>query len=160
MITQEVHYHSNWKRNQDAVYWAKLSRAQDRGLQFWQTKSHAIFVQGPVPADCICRVISQNGDRILFERLSTPRPAPKVTLKSTCHSQQQQQQSLCDDVSTSTRKLVRDFEPVDDKKPQFEIDLRVEEVSQDAILEDEEKMKEINIKLDKVQNWIMHKIHS
>ena len=29
-------------------------------------------------------------------------------------------------------------------KPQFEIDLRVERVSQDAILQDEEKMKEVN----------------
>ena len=28
-----------------------------------------------------------------------------------------------------------------DKKPQFEIDLRVERVSQDAILQDEEQMK-------------------
>ena len=42
------------------------------------------------------------------------------------------------------RKLVRDSESVVDKKPQFEIDLRVEGVSQDAILQDEEKMKEIN----------------
>ena len=62
------------------------------------------------------------------------RPAPKVTLKSNWHSQQQQQQSLCDDVSTSTRRLVRDPEPA-------EINLRVEGVSQDATVQDEEKMK-------------------
>ena len=43
-----------------------------------------------------------------------------------------------------TRKLVRDSEPVDDKKPKFEIDLRVEGVPQDVILKDEEQMKEIN----------------
>ena len=30
-ILQTVHYHSNWKRNQDAVYWITLSTAQDRG---------------------------------------------------------------------------------------------------------------------------------
>ena len=84
----------------------------------------------------------------MFGRLSTPRPAPKVTLKCNWHSQQQQQQqSLCDDVSTSTRKLVtgqsgirdvrgntRDSKTVVDRKPQFEIYLRVEGVSQDAIL--------------------------
>ena len=34
------------------------------------------------------------------------------------------------------------------KKPQFEIDLRVEGESQDAILQDEEKRKEINEKLE------------
>ena len=167
-----MHCHSNWKRNQDAVYWVKLSRAQDQGLPSWQTKSHATIVHNPVLADCIFKVISQNGDRILFERLSTPRPAPKVTLKSNWHSQQQQpQQSLSDDASTSTRKLVagqtgkRDVRRYTTdlqmtKKPQFEIYLRVEGVSQDAILQDEEKMKEINKQLEKVKNWIMHKIHS
>ena len=97
-VPQKVHYQSHWKRNQDAVHWVKLSRAQDQRIAFLasevtcnhRTRSH--------------RVISQNGDRTLFERLSTSRPAPKVKLKSNWHSQQQQ--SICDDVSTSTRKLV------------------------------------------------------
>ena len=93
--------------------------------------------------------MSQNGDRILIGRLSTPRPAPKVTLNSNWQSQKQQ--SLCDDVSTSTRRLVRDPEPAVEKKPQFEIDLRVEGVSQGGILQDEEKMKEINEKLEKLK---------
>ena len=44
----------------------------------------------PVPGDCIYRVISQKGDRVQFERLATPRPAPKVTLQSNWHTQQQQ----------------------------------------------------------------------
>ena len=56
--------------------------------------------------------------------------------------------------------LLRDSEPVDDKKPQFEIDLRVERVSQDAILQCDEKMKEINEKVGAVKNWIMHEVHS
>ena len=47
-------------------------------------------------------------------------------------------------------KLERDSVPVGDKKPQFEIDRRVEGVSQDAILQDEEK-KEINKKLEKLR---------
>ena len=46
---------------------------------------------------------SQIGDRVIFERLATPRPAPKVTLKSNWRTRQQQQQqpqqsSLEDDV--------------------------------------------------------------
>ena len=171
-----MHYHSHWKRNQDAFNWVNLSRTQDQGLPFWQAQSHAIIVHDPVPAECICKVISQNGDRLLFERLSTPRPAPKVTLKSNWQSQQQLQQphqSVCDDVSistrklvtdqtgirdvrgyttndhTSTRKLVRNPEPVVEKKPQFEVDLRVDGVSQDAILQDIAKMQEMNEKLEK-----------
>ena len=85
----------------------------------------------------------------MFERLSTPQPAPKVTLKANWHSQQQHQR-VCDDV-TSTRRLVRDPEPAVEEKPRFEIDLRVEGVSQDAVLQDEEKMNEINKKLKQLR---------
>ena len=52
-------------------------------------------------------------------------------------------------MSTSTRRLVRDPEPAVDKKQPFEIDLRVTGGSQDAVLQDEEKMKEITEKLEK-----------
>ena len=51
------------------------------------------------------------------------------------------------DDQTNKRKLVRNPEPVVDKKPQFEIDLRVEGVSQVAFLQDQEKMKEFNEKV-------------
>ena len=44
-----------------------------------------------------------------------------------------------------------------DKKPHFEIDLQVEGVSQDAILQDEEQMKEINNKLEKLFVMIWRK---
>ena len=73
---------ANGKTNQDAVYWINLARAQDKGLQFWPTWSHAIIVCSTVSADCIHKVISQNGERTLFERLSTPQPAPKIVLKN------------------------------------------------------------------------------
>ena len=55
------------------------------------------------------------------------------------------------DDQTSTRRLVRDLEPAVEEKPQFEIDLRVEGVSQDAILQYEEKMTEIHKKLEKLR---------
>ena len=55
------------------------------------------------------------------------------------------------DDQTSTRRLVRGSEPAVEKKPQFEIDFQVEEVSHDAILQDEEKIKEINEKLEKLK---------
>ena len=107
-VPQKVHYHSHWQPNQDAVYWLKVSRAHDQGLQLWQTKSYAIIVHSLVPADCINKVTSQNGDRILFERLSTPRPAPKDTLKSTWQSQQQQQQQSIWESQSGTRDVKGD----------------------------------------------------
>ena len=74
-------------------------------MQFWQTKSFAIITHATVPGDCIYRVISQNGDRVLFERLATPRPAPKVTLKSKWHTQQQQQLTLMEGVNRISKEI-------------------------------------------------------
>ena len=79
---QKQCFETQWKRNQDAVYLIKLSRAQDQGLRFWKTKSFAIITDTTVLGDCIDRVTSQKGDRVIFEWFATPRPAPKVTLKS------------------------------------------------------------------------------
>ena len=60
---RKVHYDGKWKTNQHAVYWINLARAQDKGLQFWQTRSHATTVCSSVPADCIYKVISQRGEK-------------------------------------------------------------------------------------------------
>ena len=89
---KKVHYYSKSKNSQDAVYWINSARAQDKGLRFWQTRSHAVIVYSSVSADCIYKVISQKEERTLFERLSTPRPAPKTVLESAWQSKQQQQQ--------------------------------------------------------------------
>ena len=89
------------------------SELNDQGLQFWQTKSFSIITNDIAPGDCSHRVISQNGDRELFERLATPRPAPKVTLRSNWFVQQQQQTIRNEDVATresraGTRDETRD----------------------------------------------------
>ena len=100
---RKVHYHSTWKNTQDAAYWINFVRAQDKGLRFWQTRSQAEIVHNSVPTDCIDKVIPQKGERTLFERLSTPRPAPKIVIKSAWQSQRQDSERG----STRTKKLVR-----------------------------------------------------
>ena len=80
-VPQKVHYQTCWKRNQDAVYW----------IHFIQSAG-SIITNATVPRDCTDRVISQNWDRVIFERVATPRPAPKVTLKSNWLTKQKQQQ--------------------------------------------------------------------
>ena len=108
---RKVHYHSTWKNTQDAACWINFVRAQDKGIRFWQTRSQAEIVHNSVPTDCIDKVISQKGERTLFDRLSTPRPAPKIVIESAWQSQQQQQphqqQQDSESGSTRTRKLVR-----------------------------------------------------
>ena len=50
---RKVHSHSKWKPRHDADYWINLARAQEKGLQFWQTRSHVIIVYNTVLAFCI-----------------------------------------------------------------------------------------------------------
>ena len=51
-----MHCNSTWKPHQDAVHWIHLARAQEKGLQFWQTRSHATVVGDSVLADGIDKV--------------------------------------------------------------------------------------------------------
>ena len=94
-------------------------------------------------------MISQREKELLFERLSTPRPASKIVHKSAWHSQQQQQQDTPERSASGTRKPVRKEEqgtPTDDPElpsvrklmrsteslvekvvgPDFGVDLRIE----------------------------------
>ena len=88
------------------MYWVRLSKAQDQGLEFWQTNSFEIMRYATIPRDCIDRVTSQNGERVDFERLETPRPVPEAILKKNWHSQQQQQHSSSCTVVPSLVKTV------------------------------------------------------
>ena len=83
---RKVHYHSKWKNTQDAVYSVNLACGQGNGLRSWQTRSHAEIENNSVPGHYIHKVISQKGKRTLFERLSTPRPAPKTAVKNAWQS--------------------------------------------------------------------------
>ena len=68
---------------EDAVYWVSSARAQDEGLQFWQTTVECHCCIQFLPSECIYKVIFRNGERVFFfwERLATARPPPKVALK-------------------------------------------------------------------------------
>ena len=55
------------------------NKAQDKGLKFWQTRSH--FLYDTVPADCIERVVRTLSEVMLYQRTPTPRPPPKIVSK-------------------------------------------------------------------------------
>ena len=78
---RKVHYQIHWRPEQDAVYWIHLSTAQDAGLEFWQTGSHAIITYQSVTKECVVKVVSESGKRELFARQLTPRERPKATLR-------------------------------------------------------------------------------
>ena len=68
---RKVSYKTKWTHAQNTVYWIHLARTQERELQLWQTRSHAIFVHHSVPPDRIERVMPENGEKTLYQRLET-----------------------------------------------------------------------------------------
>ena len=44
-------YKNTWKPLQDTVFWCNLMFAQEKGLQFYQTRSHAVILQDTLPAE-------------------------------------------------------------------------------------------------------------
>ena len=49
-------YKISWKAQQNTVYWCNLKLAHKKGLQFYQTRSHAITLFKTLPAMCIEKV--------------------------------------------------------------------------------------------------------
>ena len=112
--------------------------------KFWQTRSRAIVAHDSEPADCIDKVVSENGEKTLYQRLSTPRPAPKIILKSVWTLQQQQQRQQQD-----TFRCTRT--PVGEEENSFQADLTIQGVPPNAVLEDQEGMSKIQEIVDKVR---------
>ena len=80
---RQVPYRTRWKVNQDAVYWINLTSAQEKGLAFWQTRSNAMVLDNPVPADCLQKVAPTKTEEILCRKIHlSPSLPPKVILKS------------------------------------------------------------------------------
>ena len=128
-----------------------------KDCKFWQTRSNAVIVFNSVPTDCIYKVISQKGERTLFQRLSTPRPAPKIVLKSA--RQPQQQQDTSESSASGTRKLERRDESTVETESEFKVDLRIEGIAQDVILKDDERMGKIQEVVENEER-LMHEIYS
>ena len=63
-------------------YFGHLELAQERGLQFYQTRSHAVVVYNTLPAACIEKAVCmKTTDEIYQKVLFTPR-VPRLVLKS------------------------------------------------------------------------------
>ena len=76
---RKVHYQIHWRPEQDAVYWIHLSTAQDVGLEFWQTGSNAIITYQSVPKECVVKVVSERGKRIVRKTTQTSRTTKRNT---------------------------------------------------------------------------------
>ena len=129
---RKVHNMSNWEVTQDAIYWINLRQAQDKGLQFWQTRSHAVILYDSVPTDCIEKVVSTKTGVILHQRIPTPRSLPKIVLTDSWQVQRDDQSQR----HTGIGKPIADEESI-------KIDLRVQGVPHKAAVEDEDRTRRI-----------------
>ena len=78
---RKVQYKSKWKIIQDAIFWTNLKKAQDKGLQFWQTRSHALSFTTLCQLTALEEWRTPTCEVILNQRTSTPRPPPKIILR-------------------------------------------------------------------------------
>ena len=72
-------YKNTWKRLQNTVFWCNLKLAQERGLQFYQTRSNAVIIFGTLLAEFIEKVKCMKTKDQLYERES-------VILRKACCS--------------------------------------------------------------------------
>ena len=85
-------YRNHWKVHQNAVYWVHLATVQKLGLVFYQTGSNAIIHYISVPTECITKVMSTKSKDVLFEKVRlTPRPQPRIVLKTARRTQQEEE---------------------------------------------------------------------
>ena len=65
-------YKNTWKRFQNTVFWCSLKLAQQRGLQFYQTRSRAVVLYNTLLADCIDRAVCmKTADELLNSESAT-----------------------------------------------------------------------------------------
>ena len=74
-------YTNTWKRLQNTEFWCKLKLAQQRGLQFYRTRSNAVILFDTLPAEFIERAFCMKTKDQLYQRESVIL-RPRVVLKS------------------------------------------------------------------------------
>ena len=78
-------YKNTWKHFQNTVFWCILKVAQQRGLQFYQTRSNAVIVYDTLPAEFIEKAICIKTKDQLYQRESVI-VRPRVVLRPNSQS--------------------------------------------------------------------------
>ena len=70
---------NTWKPLQDTVHWCNFMLAQEKGLQFYQTRSHTVILCDTLPAECIEKTICMKTEEQLYQREGV---RPRVVLRA------------------------------------------------------------------------------
>ena len=93
-------YKNTWRPHQNTVYWCNVQLAQKRGLQFYQTRSHAIVLYNTLLAVCVETAVRMKTQEELYHKVYQSPRLPRVILKP--NSQCGQQDQLDQEARTSS----------------------------------------------------------
>ena len=104
-------YNNTWRALQSTFHWCNLKLAQRKGLEFYQTRSHAIALFNSLTAMCIEKVVYMKTGEELYCTVSQSQRLPRVVLTS--NSRHGRQNPLNPDARKSTdhqseRRLYRE----------------------------------------------------
>ena len=72
-----------WKQHQNTVYWVDTKLAHKKGFKFYQTRSNAIILHDTLPGCFIPKAIMMKSGEVIYEKVyASPRPLPKISLKT------------------------------------------------------------------------------
>ena len=80
---------NTWKPLQNTENWCNLKLAQERVLQIYQTRSHAIVLYDTLSAVCIERAVGMKTKGELYLKVRLTLRLPRVVLKANSLSGQQ-----------------------------------------------------------------------
>ena len=82
-------YRNNWNVNENTVYWCNLKLSQGKGLQFHQTRSHAIALCNTLLAICTEKVVQmKTGEEFYCKIYQSPRLPRFVLTPNSRHKRQ------------------------------------------------------------------------
>ena len=73
---------NTWKRLQNIVFWCNLKLSQVKGLQFYQTQSHAVVLLSTLPAACKEKAVCMKTQDEFYQKVRLTPRMPRVVLKS------------------------------------------------------------------------------
>ena len=107
-------YKNTWRVHENTVYWCNLKLAQRKGLQFYQTRSHALALFITLPAICTEKVVyMKTGEARSPRVVRTPNlqygrqglPNPEARKTTDHHSEQSvQYRETCRPLLEDTRR--------------------------------------------------------
>ena len=149
-------YENTWKRLQNTVVWCNLELVQEKGLQFYQTRSHAVFLFNTQPAACIEKAVCVKTQKELYQEVRLPPRLPRVVLKAN---------SQCGQQDLRSQDAISSWEPSSDSNSYSEtcnrtVDYRISGVPLSAV-EQQDTTRENKVKklIEKFENQHKESFH-